>query len=217
MGEIIEVTGLSNADFYARHAAPGRVGLVGGTSWVDRLIARAERHVHPEKEWGRWTHAFVCEGARADGHHWVVESDLEIHGKHIRLGVQENRVEKYHDGATYSTLALIDFGMTPAQEAEVLREALELVATRARYSLRELFGTALAMKHPHLRGQTNRMARDHSFYCSAFVQHIYRKAGLDLFPGVDVKNTTPEDLGRSPLPFRMWVLGNDQCGMTNDQ
>ena len=53
------------------------------------------------------------------------------------------------------------------------------------------------------------MAREHSFYCSSFVQHVFRKAGLDLFPGIDVKNTTPEDLGRSPVPFKMWVLERD--------
>ena len=206
MGEIIPVRGLSNSDFFARHAAAGRVGLVAGTSWADRLIARAERHLNEDKSWGSWTHAFVCQGQRLDGRHWVVESDLDVHRKHTRLGVQENRVDKYHDEETYSTLALVDFGLGEEQLRTLVEEALELVATRATYSIRELLGTVIAMKRPQLRGEENRMARDHSFYCSAFVQHVFRRAGVDLFPGVDVKNTTPDDLGRSPLPFRMWVL-----------
>ena len=113
---------------------------------------------------------------------------------------------EYHDDATYCSLALVDFGLDDAQLQSLVREALGLVATRARYSIRELLGTAIAMKRPGLRGEENRMAREHSFFCSAFVRHVYGKAGIDLLPGVDVKNTTPEDLARSPLPFRMWLL-----------
>ncbi len=33
-------------------------------------------------------HAFLFQGARHDGHHWVIESDLQINRKHIKLGVQ---------------------------------------------------------------------------------------------------------------------------------
>jgi hypothetical protein len=206
MGEIIAVRGLSNADFFAQHAAPGRVGLVGGTAWVDRLIARAERHLDPDHEWGRWTHAFVCQGTRVDGQVWVIESDLELHGKHTRLGVQENRIDKYHDLEAYTTLAVVDFGLSAEQQQRVVAAGLDLVAQRARYSLRELLGTAWAMKRPELRGVQNRLAREHCFFCSAFVRHVFQATGIDLLPGVEVKNTTPEDLGRSPLPFRMWTL-----------
>lgn len=206
MGEIIPVRGLSNADFMARHAAPGRIGLAAGNTWADRLIARAERHLNADKAWGSWTHAFLCQGERADGRHWVVESDLDIHRKHARLGVQENRVDKYHDDAAYGSLALLDFGLTPDQQAALVREALELVATRARYSIRELLGTAIGLHRPGTRSGENRLSREHSYFCSAFVRHVFQRAGIDLLPGVDVKHTTPEELGRSPLPFRMWVL-----------
>jgi hypothetical protein len=43
-------------------------------------------------------------------------------------------------------------------------------------------------------------------YCSAFVQHLFRKAGCDLSPGVNHKNTTPEDLARTVLPHVAYVL-----------
>ena len=43
-------------------------------------------------------------------------------------------------------------------------------------------------------------------FCSAFVQHVFRKGGLDLTPGVDCKHTTPEDIARSTLPHRAWRL-----------
>ena len=209
MSNIIPVTGLTNAEFFARHAAAGRVGLFGGNTWADRLIARAERHLDPDRQWSRWTHALLFQGPRADGHQWVIESDLDIHHKHIRLGVQENRVAKFYDEDAYSTLAILDFGITAEQQVKLLTAGLELVANRARYSLSELLGTMLALKLAKPRDGENRLAREHSFYCSALVQHVFRQAGLDLFPGLDVKHTTPEELSRSPLPHTLWLLQRD--------
>ena len=81
-----------------------------------------------------------------------------------------------------------------------------MVAGRMRYSLRELVGTLVALRHQGLRGRGNVMSRERSLYCSAFVQHIYRKAGIDLVPGVDDKNTTPEDISRTSVPHTLFVL-----------
>ncbi len=206
MSDIIPVRGLTNAEFFARHAALGRIGLVGGNAFVDRVIARAERHVVPERKWSRWTHAFLFQGQRPDGHHWVIESDLDIHRKHIRLGVQENRVAKFEDDRAYSTLAILDFGLNPEEQQRLISVSLNLVANRARYSLRELLGTLLAMKFAGPRDEANRLAREHSYYCSALVRHVFREAGVDLLPGLEVKHTTPEELARSPRPHRMWLL-----------
>ena len=86
------------------------------------------------------------------------------------------------------------------------REGLELVATRARYSLRELVGTLIALRHPQWRSRTNLLARERSLYCSAFVQHLFRNAGVELAPGVDGKNTTPEDISRTPVPHMTYLL-----------
>ena len=93
------VTGLSNSEFLQLHAQPGRVGLSGGITFVDKAICRAQRHLDERAQWGVWSHAFLFEGERADGHQWVIESDLQVHHKHIQLGVQENRVSKYYAGA----------------------------------------------------------------------------------------------------------------------
>ena len=38
------------------------------------------------------------------------------------------------------------------------------------------------MKKPELRPKENVLAREHSFFCSAFVQHVYRQIGIDLRP-----------------------------------
>src|SRR5262249_5833898 len=157
------------------YARPGRVGLSGGLTLVDKAIYRAERHLDEAERWGSWSHAFLFQGVRHDGHHWLIESDLQFHHKHIKLGVQENRVSKYHNEKLYTTLAVLDFGLTDEQVGALLREGLELVATRARYSLRELVGTLIALRYPEMRGRNNVLARNRSMYCSAFVQHLFGK------------------------------------------
>ena len=206
MNEIITVTGLSNREFLETYAHPGCIGLSGGITLIDKAIARAERHVDDAGQWSLWSHSFLFQGRRPDGHHWVIESDLQINRKHIRLGVQENRISKYFDERLYTMLAVLDFGLAEEQVATLVREGLELVAARARYSLRELVGTLIALRHPELRGRENVLAREKSLYCSAFVQHLFRKAGLDLAPGVDAKNTTPEDICRAPAPHVTYLL-----------
>jgi hypothetical protein len=200
------LNGLSNREFLEQYARPGLIGLSGGITLIDKAICRAQRHLDEEEKWGSWSHAFLFQGRRLDGHHWVIESDLQFHRKHIQIGVQENRISKYFDETLYTSLAVLDFGLTEEQITTVLAEALELSANRARYSLRELFGTLLALRRPELRGRANVLARERSMYCSAFVQHLFRKIGVDLAPGVDPKNTTPEDIARAKVPHRAYVL-----------
>ena len=204
--KIIRLTNLSNEEFLKLHARPGRIGLSGGLTFIDQAICRAERHLDEKARWGLWSHAFIFQGTRADGHHWVIESDLQVHHKHIQLGVQENRVSKYYDEKLYTNLAVLDFGLSEEHTATLLREALELVATRAKYSVRELLGTLIALRRQELRARTNVLARESSLYCSAFVQHVFRRLGVELAPGVDGKNTTPEDISRSPVPHLTYLL-----------
>lgn len=204
--QIVRLSNLSNEEFLRLHARPGRIGLSGGLTLIDKAICRAERHLNATERWSLWSHAFVFQGTRADGHHWVLESDVQVQHKNIQIGVQENRVSKYYDEKLYSNLAVMDFGLGEEHVAVLLREGLELVANRARYSVRELLGTLIALRHPELRGQNNVLARERSMYCSAFVQHLFRKMGLELAPGVDGKNTTPEDISRSPAPHVTYLL-----------
>jgi hypothetical protein len=202
----VVATGLSNREFLDLYAGPGRIGLSGGVTLVDKAICRAERHLDARAVWGSWSHGFLFEGLRPDGHHWIIESDLQIHHKHIQLGVQENRVCKYYDEQLYTSLAVLDLALTEAQIACLVREALELVANRARYSLRELFGTFIALHRPEMRARGNVLAREKSLYCSALLQHLFRATGIDLAPGVDLKNSTPEDIARTPVPHVAYLL-----------
>lgn len=206
MPETIIVEGITNEEFFERHAAPGRIGLIGGPELINRLISRAQRHLNAEHAWSRWSHAFMFQGRRHDGHHWVVESDLDIKRKHIRLGVQENRVTKYYDDTKNTSVAILDFGLTPEQEQRVLAGALELVAEGIRYSLREIAGTLWAMHHPGWVPRENRLAQEQAFYCSSFVRHVFNRAGVDLSGGIAEKNTAPEHIVCSELPHTKWLL-----------
>ena len=44
-------------------------------------------------------------------------------------------------------------------------------------------GTLLGLQLPELRGRSNPLAREHSLFCSAFVVHVLRQAGVDPLPG----------------------------------
>lgn len=208
--QTVVVTGLSNREFLERYAQPGRVGLCGGGTRVDIAIRRAQRHLDASGRWSNWSHAFLFEGTRMDGQHWVIESDLQFHRKNIQLGVQENRAEKYGDEKMFPSLAVLDFGLDEVQVATLIREGLHLVATRERYSVRELVGTLLALRRPELRARENLLARERSVYCSAFVQRLFHQAGIDLVPGVTGKNTTPEDIARTLVPHVTYVLQREK-------
>ena len=204
--QTIIVSGLTNQEFLEKYMHPGRVGLCGGVTHVDKAICRAQRHLDDQKRWSNWSHAFLFQGVRADGHHWVIESDIQIHRKHIQLGVQENRVAKYFKDDFYTTLAILDFGLGEAQVSRLIQEGLDMVAGHERYSLRELIGTLIAIRRPGMRQQVNPLAREHSVYCSAFVSRLFRNIGIDLAPGIDGKNTTPEDISRTPVPHTTYLL-----------
>jgi hypothetical protein len=207
MTETIAINGLTNEEFFTRYARPGRIGMVGGTEWSNRLIGRAQRHLNADGMWSSWSHAFLFQGKRRDGQHWVIESDIDIRKKHIRLGVQENRVAKYHDADKFASVAVIDLGLTAEQEEQLIARALDHVAAGARYSLREIVGTAWALRHPRWRPKENLLAREQAFYCSAFVRHVFGAAvGVELALGIAVKNTTPEDIARTTVPHKKWVM-----------
>jgi hypothetical protein len=209
MNETIIVAPMSNREFLERHARPGCVGLVGGTTLIEKVIRRAERHLDENQQWSLWSHALIFEGQRADGHQWVIESDLDIHTKHIRLGAQENRAEKYFDAAMFPALAVLDFRLTEKQTSAVLGAGLAMVAHKARYSLRELIGTAVALRNPWFRGRKNLLARRRSMYCSGFVQYVFQRAGIDLVPGVHSSHNSPEDISRTPVPHTTHLLRRD--------
>lgn len=199
----------SNAEFLLKHAAPGRIGLCGGSDNLSKLIRKAQS---PLTEHGRrslWSHAFLIGERRSDGHWWVIESDLDLRYKHVRLGVQENRLARYFDAEAFPNVAVLDFGLDDAKATQVQTAALDLLAGQSHYSLSELAGTVLAMHSSRLRRRKNLMGKEGAVFCSAMVQHCYAAAGVHFHPGVECKNIAPHDIDESPLPHRSHRLIRD--------
>ncbi|HSX60149.1 MAG TPA: hypothetical protein VLF18_08125 [Tahibacter sp.] len=196
----------TNADFLLTHAAPARIGLAGGSHFIDRGIRQAQRLLVDDPAGSAWSHAFLFGEARSDGHWWVLESDLDLRHKQIRLGAQENRLAKFFDAAEWPNLAVLDFGLDADASRAVVAAALDLLADATRYSLREIVGTLFALARPTLRERENLLARENSLYCSAFVQHCYARVGIHFTAGLSIKNTTPHDIARTALPHRAYHL-----------
>jgi hypothetical protein len=210
MSDDIEIQNqASNADFIERHAAVGRIGLCAGGDTLSNLIRQAQAPLTGDGHRSLWSHAFLFSERRSDGQWWVIESDLDLRYKQMRLGVQENRVERYYDAEAFPNIAILDFGLDDAQTRQIVTAGLDLLSGLTSYSLSELIGTMFAMHSRRLRKRENLLAKEGALYCSAMVQHCYAAAGIHLLPGVSGKNIAPHDLADSPLPHRAHRLVRD--------
>jgi hypothetical protein len=199
----------ANAAFIRRHAAPGRIGLCGGRDWINKLIRKAQAPLTEDGHRSLWSHAFLFSEQRLDGHWWVLESDLDLRYRQIRLGVQENRADRYFDDAAFPNLAILDFGLDAEQTRQVQIAGLDLLAGLSSYSLGELVGTLFAMHSTRLRKRDNLLAKEGALYCSAMVQHCYATAGVEFIPGVSGKNIAPHDIYDSSIPHQTHSLIRD--------
>lgn len=99
----------SNVVFLARHAAPGRIGLCCGADPTSKLIRKAQVPLTADRHRSLWSHVFLFGERRIDGHWWVIESDLDFRYRQIRVGVQENRLERYFNDEAFPNVAVLDF------------------------------------------------------------------------------------------------------------
>jgi hypothetical protein len=199
----------SNEAFIQRHAAPGRIGLCAGGDWISKVIRKSQAPLTDDGHRSLWSHAFLFSERRSDGHWWVIESDLDLRYKQMRLSVQENRAARYFDANEFPNIAILDFGLDEAQTRRVVGAGLDLLSGLASYSLSELVGTMLAMYSTRLRKRDNLLAKEGALYCSAMVQHCYAAAGIHLLPDVSGKNIAPHDIADSPLPHTAHRLVRD--------
>lgn len=201
---------MSNRDFFEAYAAPAAVGLVGGSYLIDKTIKKAQKKITSNKKTALFSHAFIISEKRIDEKWWVIESDLEFHRKQMKLGVQENRLDKYFDETAFPNVAVLNFNLSTEQTQLILKEALDVMANRATYSLREIFGVLFSFTNEERRKNENRFVQDNSFICSTLVQHCYGKAGLRFNSAVSLKNTTPEDIYATALPHTLQKIIREQ-------
>jgi hypothetical protein len=200
------IKGLSNPEFIAQYAKPGCIGLVGADTPIDNSIKKMQKYITADGKESLWSHAFLFSGKRHDGHWWIIESDLEFHRKQIKLGVQENRAEKYFDKNLFSNLAILDFNLNEEQQNLVIGEGLNLVHAKTEYSIREVFGALFTLLKKEARNSENKLARDNALFCSAMVQHCYSKINICLAENVSLKQLAPEDIASGKYPHRQYRL-----------
>lgn len=193
---------MPNLEFLQRYARPGCIGLVGATSAIDRAIRKAQRPLVAGGGDSLWSHVFLFQGRRVDGHHWIIESDIDATRGQMRFGVQENRLDKYADDAHYPNLAVLRFDLKPEMAEKVISSALDFVTRRTRYAVGGLFQTYWAM----VNRKMDREEKRDSTYCSSLVRAVFHDAGIDLVPGVAVNHTTPEHVAQTPVPHRRHEL-----------
>jgi hypothetical protein len=191
----------TNLEFLRRHARPGRVGLMGGSSAIDRAIRKGQRGLNDGKP-SLWSHVLIFQGERVDGHHWLIESDFEVGKGSVRNGVQENRIDKYASEKEWPNLAVLDFGLNEKDARGIVVAGLDLVARRTSYDLGGIIETYVAM----WRKSMSKGREKESTFCSAFVRTLYKRAGLDLTPDVAVQHTLPEQVSRTSLAHERYLL-----------
>lgn len=195
----------ANLEFLRRHARPGRIGLMGGSSAIDRAIRKGQRGINDGKP-SLWSHAVVFQGERIDGRHWLLESDFDVGKGSVRSGVQENRIDKYASEKEWPNLAVLDFGLPEKDARGIVVAGLDLVARGTSYDLGGIIETYVAM----WRKSMSKGREKESTFCSAFVRTLYKHAGLDLAPAVAVQHTLPEQVSRTPLPHERYLLVRDR-------
>jgi hypothetical protein len=209
--ETIVVGNMTNLAFFERFAALGRIGLVGGPHPIDAAIRNVQKKQRLDGTRSLFSHAFFCEGPRADGWNWVLESDIDFAPERVHIGVQESRIDKYADSVAYPHLAILDFGFSTDSAQKMVALGLELLAKRTQYSLRDVAEVWLGLNHPQVRGR-GKSGRDdeRALVCSAFVQHLCRSIGTDLAPDIATKLTTPEDIFQTSVPHVRYLSLNDE-------
>lgn len=196
---------MSNEEFFNTHAGTARIGLVGSTHFIDKTIRKAQKKLTPDHRPSFFSHAFLFSEKRPDDKWWIIESDLEFHKKQMKLGVQENRIDKYFDEKLFPNVAVLNFELSTHAKREILTEALNLVAGRGTYSLREILGVLISFSKSN-RNSENIFSQENSFICSSLVQHCYHKAGITLNEAVSLKHLTPQDIYASKHPHALYEI-----------
>lgn len=193
---------MTNLEFLRKHARIGRIGLVGGCMTIEKGIRLAQRHLDPDGKPSLWSHVFIFEGERVDGHQWLLESDVDVRlGRMMRVGVQENRIDKYASEKEYPNVAVLDLGVSEADGRRMVAAGLDLASSATRYAIGGLFKTYIAI----LRKQTGADKKKDSTFCSSFVRTLFQHVGIDFAPGVAVRHTAPEHCARAKVTGR-WEM-----------
>jgi len=198
-------------DFFKQNYAPGRIGLIGATDAIGKLIRGGQAGLTPDKKPSRWSHSFILGEKRSDGRTdgglYIFESDLNINPKDLQIqnGAMESRLVKWCRDDVENACVL-GLNLTLQESDQIVSEALQLAYAyydhepHLKYPLGELFGTLWAILTKRLN-KKNVFDDKYAVQCATYVRMVYQKIGKDPLPGggVDLTHTSPEKLFQSPV------------------
>ena len=185
--------------FLKNHHRVGRIGLLGTDDIVGAAIRDAQSSITIDTLPSKWSHAFLMAEIRADGEPYIFESDLEpdIDRPQFKNGAQENRLSKWAV-ASVEYAAVLDLGLSQETIPRLLAAALRLVHEQSlSYPIIQLVGAWWQIVRARM-WKANPFDDAKAMYCSSFVRHCYREAGIDpVSSSIHLSNTAPEHLWQS--------------------
>jgi hypothetical protein len=188
------------------------IGLIGQYGLAGSAIRHAQSIIRIDRSPSNWSHCFLFRGdltpdpvlLRGRRSPWLWESTFDPVSpfNHFieRVGVGARRVADYayarfqlFQPQCVPNFAVIAIGLTPDERRAVLKRASDPNVDQLTYDLGGLLGTWYSYV-TDTATRPNPLASGHSLYCSAYVQLAYDAAGIDLAPGAQLRNTSPEHL-----------------------
>jgi hypothetical protein len=192
-------------EFFTKHYAPGRVGLIGSANPLYKIIREGQMPLTKDNRPSKYNHAFLLgskrDDGRGDGGVYIFESDLHvsIHDWEMKNGIMESRITKWcMDDLEFAAVLGMDLAKEDAEA--ILRNALWFAYDdeHLRYPVTELFGTLWAMGTRKMQ-QVNVFYSKHAVQCATYVRLCYQSIGRDFIKsGTHPSNTTPEEISQSP-------------------
>ena len=205
----MEKLNLDLLEFFTTNYKPGIIGLVGTRDTIGLAIREAQRQMTANKRASLWSHCFIFGELRPDRRGpegavkrspYIFESDIaaSLLKPQLRNGAQENWIGKWCKD-TVEHAAVVGLGLSDEQTDIILATALQLIDEQMLYPIQELLGTWLAITTKK-QWLPNPLNDPHAMYCSTFVRHCYKEAGMDFLGNeVSLSNTTPEDIAQAGI------------------
>lgn len=181
----------------------GDIILIGGTSFISRLIGYGQKTQTKDGKPSKWSHVMLIYSPDTV---WESTMDYKPYptqltenddaGKRLDNGVQLNYLENHKDA---NPAMLLHFSFTDEQRQRLKNKMNEMLKKGYTYPISGLIGSLLS--YWIFRGwKSNPLQSKSSLYCSAAIQEVYSVLGIDFDPMHTARNTSPEIISQFEYP-----------------
>lgn len=188
-----------NLNLLREQGRTGDIILIGGNSFLARLIKYGQKTQTIDGKSSQWCHAMLLYNSLTvfestmdfEPYPAIISSPVEgivQEQKYLDNGVQLNYLEN-HKGAEPALLLKFPFS---DKQRQLLTEKMDKMLEQGyTYPIGGLIGSLLS--YWIFRGwKSNPLQGKRSLYCSAAVQEVYSALGIDFDPNHTARNTSPE-------------------------